>query len=186
MARSLYLFHSAGSNAKELKPADYELLFELIKNSHRSDRQLAKVLRISQPTITRRRKLLEKDFIQEYTAIPKFEKIGYGLIAFTFVKSALREATLEQKKEAIAKGKEWAMKQPCVVFALYAQGMGWDGLAISFHNDYSGYVAFMRKLRTEASEFVIECESFLSLLTPESVIKPPSLKYLAKMEKRSP
>ena len=167
---------------EELKPADYELLFELIKNSHRSDRQLAKVLKISQPTITRRRKFLEKDFIQEYTAIPKFEKIGYGLIAFTFVKSALRNATLEQQREAVARGREWVMKQHSVVLALSAQGMGYDGLAVSFHRDYSDYVAFMRKFKTEASEFITDCESFLSLLTPESVIKPPSLKYLAKMK----
>ena len=30
---------------KELKPIDYKILFELMKDSHRSDRQLAKSLR---------------------------------------------------------------------------------------------------------------------------------------------
>ena len=45
---------------KELKPIDYKLLFELMKNSHRSDRQLAKALGVSQPTVTRRRAMLEK------------------------------------------------------------------------------------------------------------------------------
>ena len=29
---------------KELKPIDYKLLFELMKDSHRSDRQIAKAL----------------------------------------------------------------------------------------------------------------------------------------------
>jgi len=37
-----------------------KLLFELIKNSKRSDRDLAKILDISQPTVTRLRKVLEK------------------------------------------------------------------------------------------------------------------------------
>jgi len=35
---------------KELKPIDYKLLFELMKDSHRSDRQIAKALGVSQPT----------------------------------------------------------------------------------------------------------------------------------------
>ena len=59
---------------KELKQIDYKLLFELMKNSHRSDRQLAKALGVSQPTVTRRRAILEKDYIEGYTVIPKFGK----------------------------------------------------------------------------------------------------------------
>jgi DNA-binding Lrp family transcriptional regulator len=39
----------------ELGPADYELLRELMKDSRRTDRQLAKAARASQPTVTRRR-----------------------------------------------------------------------------------------------------------------------------------
>ncbi len=42
---------------KELKPIDYKILFELMKDSHRSDRQLAKALGVSQPTVTRRREI---------------------------------------------------------------------------------------------------------------------------------
>ena len=37
-----------------------DLLYGLIKNSKRSDRELAKVVGISQPTITRMRKNFEK------------------------------------------------------------------------------------------------------------------------------
>ena len=61
---------------KELKPIDHKLLFELIKDSHRSDRQLAKALGVSQPTVTRRRALLEENYIEGYTIIPKLGKIG--------------------------------------------------------------------------------------------------------------
>jgi DNA-binding Lrp family transcriptional regulator len=71
---------------KELKPLDYRLISELIKNSRRSDRELAKALHVSQPTVTRRRALIEKELIDGYTTIPKWEKLGYELFAITFVK----------------------------------------------------------------------------------------------------
>ena len=64
-----------------------KLLFEMLKNSRRSDRELAKVLGVSQPTVTRTRQRLEKEYIRSYTLFPLFDKIGYGIIAFTFFKS---------------------------------------------------------------------------------------------------
>ena len=57
---------------KELKSLDYRLLSELIRDSRRSDRELAKVLHVSQPTVTRRRALVEKELIDGYTAIPRW------------------------------------------------------------------------------------------------------------------
>jgi len=48
-----------------------KLLSELIKGSSRSDRELARVIGTSQPTVTRARAKLEKEgFIEEYTIIP--------------------------------------------------------------------------------------------------------------------
>ena len=40
-----------------------KLLLELVKNSKRSDRDLAKALDVSQPTVTRMRKKLEKEAV---------------------------------------------------------------------------------------------------------------------------
>ena len=82
---------------KDLKPIDYKLLFELMKDSHRSDRQLAKALGVSQPTVTRRRAMLEENFIEGYTVIPKFGQIGFEISAFTFIKSKLKHKTGEEK-----------------------------------------------------------------------------------------
>ena len=76
---------------KELKPIDYKILLELMKDSHRSDRQLAKSLGVSQPTVTRRRTMLEENFIEEYTVIPKFGQIGFEIAALTFLKSKLKK-----------------------------------------------------------------------------------------------
>ena len=48
-------------------------LRELVKNSKRSDRELAKVLKVSQSTITRtRRKLEQSGLIQEYNNRSEF------------------------------------------------------------------------------------------------------------------
>ena len=95
---------------KELKPIDYKLLFELMKDSHRSDRQLAKVLGVSQPTVTRRRSMLETNIIEGYTITPTLGKIGFELAAFTFTKNKPRKIGKE-KDEAIKKLKDWYMKE---------------------------------------------------------------------------
>ena len=64
---------------------DYKILSELIKNSKTSDRSIAKLLNVSQPTVTRRRDKLEKEGLLEYTAIPNLEKLGFEIVAFHFI-----------------------------------------------------------------------------------------------------
>jgi Mn-dependent DtxR family transcriptional regulator len=55
----------------------------MMKNSRRSDRDLAKVLRVSQPTVTRTKQRLETEYIR--TLVPFLEKIGHEIIALTQV-----------------------------------------------------------------------------------------------------
>jgi DNA-binding Lrp family transcriptional regulator len=86
-----------------------KLLFALIKNSKRSDRDLAKILGFSQPTVTRVRKALEKEAIKQYTIIPNLPYLGFDIIAFTF------SCTKELVHPLWEKGKKWAAKQPNVV-----------------------------------------------------------------------
>ena len=52
-------------------------------------------------------------------------------MAFTFVRTKIRFAKSEKRKEAIQKTKEWMMKQPNVIFA--SEGQGMDGAASVFH-----------------------------------------------------
>ena len=165
---------------KELKPIDYKLLFELMKNSHRSDRQLAKALGVSQPTVTRRRSMLEKNYIEGYTIIPKFGKMGFEIAAFTFLKSKLKQKTGKEKDEALKKMKEWYMNQPNVVLVQDGRGMGWDAICISLHQSFSDFAAFIRAQDSELSEWIIESQTFHADLKPGIVIKPFNLKYLAK------
>ncbi len=167
---------------KELKPIDRQLLFELMKDSHRSDRQLAKVLKISQPTITRRRATLEENFIDGYTIIPKFGKVGFEIVAFTFIKSKFNYKKAEEKEEAIRRMKEWFMKQPNVIFALDGRGMGWDGVCISLHRNYSDFANFVRTHDAELSDLIVESQTFHADINPGVIIKPLHLKYLARLE----
>jgi DNA-binding Lrp family transcriptional regulator len=166
---------------KELKPIDYKLLFELMKDSHRSDRQLAKALGVSQPTVTRRRTMLEENLIDGYTVTPKFGKIGFEIAAFTFLKSKLQKVGKE-KDEALKKLKEWYMKQSNVVLVLDGRGMGWDAICVSLHKNYSDFAQFMRTHDSELSDLIIESQTFHADLNPGVIIKPFSLKYLAALE----
>ena len=60
------------------------LLKEMLKDSKRSDMEIAKSLGVSQPTVTRTRAQLEKEYIETCTIIPGFVKLGYQILAFAF------------------------------------------------------------------------------------------------------
>jgi len=167
---------------KELKPIDYKLLFELMKDSHRSDRQLAKALGVSQPTVTRRRTILEENYIEGYTIIPKFGKIGFEIAAFTFLKSKLKQKTGQEKDEALKKLNEWYMNQPNVLVVQDGRGMGWDAICISMHKSFSDFAEFIRAQDSELSDWIIESQTFHVDLKPGIAIKPFHLKYLAKTQ----
>ena len=167
---------------KELKPIDYKLLFELMKDSHRSDRQLAKALGVSQPTVTRRRALLEENYIEGYTIIPKFGKIGFEIAAFTFLKSKLKQQTGKEREDAIKKMNEWYMNQPNVLLVQDGRGMDWDAVCVSLHKSFTDFAEFIRIQDSELSDWVIENQSFNADLKNGGAIKPFHLKYLAKPE----
>ena len=167
---------------KELKPIDYKLLFELMKDSHRSDRQLAKALGVSQPTVTRRRAMLEKDYIEGYTIIPKFGKIGFEIAAFTFLKSKLKQKTGQEKDKALKKLNEWYMNQPNVLLVQDGRGMGWDAICVSMHKSFSDFAEFIRAQDSELSDWIIESQTFHANLNPGITIKPFHLKYLEKTQ----
>jgi DNA-binding Lrp family transcriptional regulator len=164
---------------EKMKVIDHKLLSELMKNSRRSDRELAKALNVSQPTVSRRRIAIEKDFIDGYTAIPKWDKVGYELVAFTFVRPKLKYAKPEVREAGFKRVEEWMMNHPNVVLAIDGQGMGWDGVFVSFHKSYSDYSEFMRKHDSELSDLLLESQSFIADINPSTIRKPFHLKYLA-------
>jgi len=58
--------------------------------------------------------------------------------------------------------------------------MGWDGIIISFHKNYSDFTEFMKKHNSELSDLLIDSQSFISNIEPTTVRKPFHLKYLSQ------
>jgi DNA-binding Lrp family transcriptional regulator len=165
---------------KELRPLDYGLLWELIKNSRRSDRELARVLGSSQPTVTRRRAFLEKELIDGYTAIPKWEKLGYEILALTFVKTKTILGLEEKYTAAHEKGRKWLMDQPNVIMGGGCRGMGMDGFFISVHKSYTEFNEFMFQHKRKVGDQVEDVQTILVNLAGKEILKPLNLKYLAE------
>lgn len=151
-----------------------QLLRELFKNSKRSDRELAEILGVSQPTITRTRHKLERGgMILDYTIVPDFRKIGFEILALTFVKMWPEILTLEKMKEAI----EYATKFSNAIFSSTGEGLGMTGVIISFHKNYTDYHEKVNMLRVDWKDFVEDIQTFvISIGARES--KRFSLTYL--------
>jgi DNA-binding Lrp family transcriptional regulator len=151
-----------------------QLLRELLKNSKRSDRQLAKVLGVSQPTITRtRRKLEQEGTIQEYTIIPDFRKMGFEILAITFVKVRPDLLTPEIMEDVKKYGEKW----PNVILVSSGEGLGMTGVIVSFHKNYTEYHHRLNLLRVDWKEFSEDIRSFIVSLGEEEY-KRLSLTYL--------
>lgn len=165
---------------KELKPLDHKLLWELVKNSRRSDRQLAKTIGTSQPTVTRRRTFLEKELIDGYTAIPKWQKLGYELFAITFVKIKPIIGSKKMYDEVRKRGLEWLMSQHQIIMGGACRGMGVDSFMMSLHKNYSDYDEFMRNYRLELADTIDDVQSVLINLDGKELLKPLNLRYLAE------
>ena len=151
-----------------------KLLFELLKASKRSDREIAKIMGVSQPTISRmRERLTDEGIIQEFTVIPDFVKIGFQIMAISSFKLKIAKDIEGLKKLMMAK--------PNVIFSSIAEGMGKNGVIISFHKSYSDFSNFISNLRAEGKDMIDDLDSMLVSLENQ-IVKPLSLKYLAELE----
>ncbi|MEJ2243971.1 MAG: Lrp/AsnC family transcriptional regulator [Candidatus Bathyarchaeota archaeon] len=154
------------------------LVSEMLKNSKKSDRELAGILGVSQPTVSRTRARIEKEYINTYTIIPDFKKLGYQIMAFTLakMKSNPENSTFE---ETMQTSKEWVAKRPNVIFAADGEGFGKDLILISFHKDYSAYAKFIRSFAMDWGSAVDNFESFLVSIGSGYTLRDFDLKYLA-------
>ena len=153
-----------------------KLLRELLKDSRRSDRELARAIGASQPTVTRNRRLLA-DYIRSYTIVPEFEKIGYEILAITFAKAKTYEQ--EKVEEKLALAKKWVMDHTNILFASDGEGLGKDAAMVSVHKNYSKYADFMRDYTVRFADFVTDVQSFVVSLKTGILMKPFDVKYIA-------
>ncbi len=151
-----------------------KLLFALIRNSKRSDRELAKALQISQPTVTRLRKILEREAIKQYTVIPSLSYLGFDIIAFTFSRTKQLVHPLWDK------GKKWAAEQPSVMYVSTGQGMDADVVMVSAHKDYADFVKFYQNFRRDWGDSLQSFRTFLISVKGSVQLKAFSLNCLVE------
>jgi DNA-binding Lrp family transcriptional regulator len=173
-----------------MKDVELKLVIELLKNSHRSDRELAKAIRVSQPTLSRTRVKLEKQgMIKEYTIIPDFLELGFTLLSMTFTK--MNESLSEEMIDDLKKRAGNTMRGHPSALILGNTGMGCnaDYVAIAFHRDYSEYIEFMKDIKGFPNVNIDETRSFLIDLLNKNQFQPLSFHhlagYLAKAKKTS-
>ena len=143
----------------ELKENELKILFELIRDSRRSDRELAKAIGISQPTVTRARTKLEKmGLVKEYTIIPDLRKMGYELLVFTFMSFA------EDRPELFDKAREWIKKKPSVIFANNVEGPRMNSMMLSLHKNYADYSDLITELKRDWQPNLKNLQSFSIVL----------------------
>ena len=133
-----------------------KLLYEMMRNSKRSDREIAKIIGVSQPTITRMRQRLEKTgYIRDYTVVPNLEKLGYEITAFTFLSTGNSNAKSEDMNKWIESNSE-------IVFSASGDGInGKNSVMVSIHKDFTNYSKFMSELRSKWSENIRNIDGFL-------------------------
>ncbi|MDH5531945.1 MAG: winged helix-turn-helix transcriptional regulator [Candidatus Bathyarchaeota archaeon] len=164
-----------------MKKTMKKLLLELLRDSKRSDREIAKVIGVSQPTITRmRNRLVEEGVVREFTVIPDFAKMGYEILAISFVECR-RGMAIEGLEE---KAQNWWKRYPNVIFASRGQGMGMDGVIISLHKNYTDYSNFLSENLLKWGDD-IGGYNFMLISLEGGTVKPLSLKYLSELEETS-
>jgi DNA-binding Lrp family transcriptional regulator len=145
------LLKSFVEDVKTLKDTELRLLSELMKNSRRSDRELGKAIGVSQPTVSRIIKKLEKEgIIKEYTMIPDFAKLGYELMSVLFVrvKDMVKPEDFERVSEATAEEVNKNVFPDLLNEA--GLGLGFDGMIITLHTSYSDYTKQLNYARSRS------------------------------------
>ena len=166
---------------KTLKDIEVRVLAELMKNSRKSDRELARIVGVSQPTVTRARTRLEKKgIIKEYTLIPDFGKLGYQIMAILFMG---RQETMDNKKSeelrrAVA---EMESKTPLATITV-ADGIGLQkGRAIIIlFKDFASYSKRLALIRSLPNVEAEELDGFLIDLKNERNFRILSMKQVAR------
>jgi DNA-binding Lrp family transcriptional regulator len=173
-----------------MKDITLKLLSELMKNSKRSDRELAAKLGVSQATVSRMRAKLEKDgIIREYTLIPDFYKLGFEIMALTLVK--MKKALSEEETVRMRKfADEFLKKNPfAVVMAVQGSGLGYDNIVVSLHENYDAFSRFAQATKQVPLAEIADFQSFLVSLSAKHY-QPFTLStvanYLLTMKEKTP
>ena len=166
---------------QRLKDVEVRVLAELMKNSRRSDRELAKIMRVSQSTVTRARKRLEKTgVIREYTIIPDFRALGFNIMGITSLEVS-QPVTEEKFKEIRKVTLEISEKDPHpALMAVNGLSQKKNRVFISFYKDYADYMDTMKTAKQMPYVNANNVESFLVDLNDETNYRLLSVSAIAR------
>lgn len=164
-----------------MKDVEWKLISELAKDSRRSDKQLAKTVGCSQPTVSRMIKKLETEgYVKEYTIIPDFQKLGYELLAFTFLKYE-KQPTKEELDKLRERGRQLEKESTVsTILIMNGSGLGANRVIVSLHKDYSSYAAFTRLMKQLNTYNVSLVDSFLVSTGDKTHSRPLTFMSLAE------
>ncbi len=150
-----------------MKDVERKLLYELVKNSRRSDRELSKKLGVSQPSVSRLIARLRKDIDISFTANVDLGKAGFQILAVTYGKKTGRPLDAVKINELLDRFRN------CIIFASTGLGSGIDAdrMVVSVHKDYSDYFGFREYLRAQWNGIVTVGSSFVVSLKADKIIK---------------
>ena len=163
-----------------MKDLERKLLSELLKNSRRSDRELAKAIGVSQPTTTRLRTKLEKEgYIKEYTILPNFSKIGYTIMALNFIKLDPKLTNHEVEGFRKAHPDTMGNDPQGVVLIHRGIGLGYDSIIVTFHQNYASYDSYRNFVKRTMGASITEMNTFLINIEENNAL-PPTFSFLAR------
>jgi DNA-binding Lrp family transcriptional regulator len=163
---------------RKLKDLDLQIISELMKNAKISDREVAKKLGVSQPSVSRRRARLEREKLIAYNVTPNFEEFGYDLLAFTFVHLDFNFSSGVFGDEAAELMSKAIRKHPNVIFASSGRGLGYEAILLSVHKHFGGYQEFKNSLRADLGKQARDIRSFAISMKGDNTFRPLSFAYL--------
>jgi len=167
--------------SSRIRAIDLSVLSELMKNCRTSDRELARKLRKSQPTISRIRAKLEREgYIREYTLIPDLTRLGYEIASVVFVKSK-NQPDREEMEKIRSIAQEWEKKLAFnTIMAIEGEGLGHQAMIVSFHRNFASYREFIDQIKRFPYIDVENVQSFLIGVNTAYAYRPLTFSTLAK------
>jgi DNA-binding Lrp family transcriptional regulator len=163
---------------RQLKDLDFQIISELMKNAKISDREIAKKLGVSQPSVSRRRVRLEREKLIAYSVLPNFEAFGYDLLAFTFVHFDFDFSSGVFGDEAAELVSQAIQTHPNVIFASSGRGLGYEAVMLSVHKHFGGYQEFKNALRADLGKQARDIRSFAISMKGDNTFRPLSFAHL--------